>query len=66
MMSIEEVERILEETQEAVEYQRVGIAGSQGPHLPPARKCTCSPRECLVAALEGRAGPCLWWSRFLK
>lgn len=51
-MSIEEVERILEETQEAVEYQRVGVAGFQGPHLPPACKRTYHLRECPVAALE--------------
>lgn len=30
-MSIEEVERVLDETQEAVEYQRVGAAVSLGP-----------------------------------
>lgn len=30
-MSIEEVERVLDETQEAVEYQRVGVAVSLGP-----------------------------------
>lgn len=31
VMSIEEVERILDETQEAVDYQRVGVARSWGP-----------------------------------
>lgn len=37
VMSIEEVERILDETQEAVEYQRVGVAASPGPSFcPPA------------------------------
>lgn len=30
VMSIEEVERILDETQEAVEYQRVGVAAPRG------------------------------------
>jgi hypothetical protein len=33
-MSIEEVERILDETQEAVEYQRVGARLLVHPHLP--------------------------------
>lgn len=36
-MSIEEVERILDETQEAVEYQRVGVAASRGSLLPASK-----------------------------
>lgn len=42
-MSIEEVERILDETQEAVEYQRVCAAGHRPTHC---RVGTCVPSPC--------------------
>lgn len=64
-MSIEEVERILDETQEAVDYQRVRVAmsgplsGSQGvwwPAASPAREGQAFPRHTgLPAFVQGRA-----------
>lgn len=57
VMSIEEVERILDETQEAVEYQRVGAAPSGPPS--PASRGGCRLGGCPWAALEGGACPCL-------
>ena len=63
VMSIEEVERILDETQEAVDYQRVRVAvsglpsGSQGvwwPAAHPAREGQAFPRHTGAACLHSR------------
>ena len=63
VMSIEEVERILDETQEAVDYQRVRVtvsgplSGSQGvwwPVASPAREGQAFPRHTGAACLRSR------------
>lgn len=63
VMSIEEVERILDETQEAVDYQRVRVAvsglppGSQGvwwPAAHPAREGQSFPRHTGAACHRSR------------
>lgn len=71
VMSIEEVERVLDETQEAVEYQRVGArvrarARVRGARLPPPTRPgdSCQLGDCPGAPLGSRR-PCLWWPLFL-
>lgn len=66
-MSIEEVERILDETQEAVEYQRVGVAVPLGPPfcLSPANERSGQLGEC-PRATEAPAIPCPVASLLLK
>lgn len=57
VMSIEEVERILDETQEAVDYQRVGVPRLCGRPPPQPTGTIANLGERLTATPEGHTSP---------
>lgn len=65
-MSIEEVERILDETQEAVEYQRVGVAMFQGPASHQPARTVANLVTIRWSPLRIMPSQVMWWPPLLK